>query len=153
MRAQVSLEYLILSAVALGLLSISVLALSGIKSSAASNAELLKFRSSAVSLANAMNEVCALGSGNGREVSLGTALSVESVGGDGGGDGGGFGEADGFGASGGNGGDGGFVARFTGVGGNASIVRKSLCAVDAAGELEGPVYVKNEDGIITIRER
>ncbi|NYZ74471.1 hypothetical protein H0O00_04980 [Candidatus Micrarchaeota archaeon] len=145
MRAQVSLEYLVLSAVALGLLSISVMALSEIKSSAASNAELLRFRSSAVSLANAMNEVCALGDGNGREVSLSTALSVtsEDVGS------GDFGDGSEFGAGSGDG----FVARFVGVGGNASIVRKSLCGIGAADELEGLVYVENEDGMITVRGR
>jgi len=143
MRAQVSLEYLVISAVALGLLSVSIMALAGIKDSAADNAELLRFRSSAISLSNAINEVCALGSGNGREVALSTKLSIETSGGD-------IGPSDVGGSVASGIGDG-FVARF--VGANASIVRRSPCEIDAAGELEGLVYVENEDGLVTIRGR
>lgn len=153
MRAQVSLEYLVISAVALGLLSLSIMALSGIRDSAAGNMELLRFRSSAISLSNAINEVCALGSGNGREIALSAKLSITSEGGtgvDASGDG--FGDASGSGASGGFG-DGGFVARFVSADANASIVRKSFCDVDAAGELLGLVYVDNEDGLVIIRGR
>lgn len=70
-----SLEYLDISLVALALLSISVFALTGLRGHAERAAGDFSFRASAVSLANAISEVCALGSG--RSVVLDAPVSVE----------------------------------------------------------------------------
>ena len=78
MRGQAALEYLLLSALALSLILFSASALSGMKDSAEVNSEMLSFRSDALSLADAMAEVCALGDGNGRGLSLSADLAVES---------------------------------------------------------------------------
>lgn len=117
-----SLEYLMLSLVSLCLLTVSVFALLGIKEYSENSSERFAFRSSAVSLSNAMNEICALGNGNSRSVFLHHELSVEPE-------------------------DGG--ARFTGS--NYSMVKSGLCDVEPAKNLDGLVYVENKEGIIRIR--
>jgi uncharacterized protein (UPF0333 family) len=124
MRAQISLEYLVLSLVALALISVSVFALLNIRDYADRTSGLFSFRSSALSLASAMSEVCALGSGNVRSVTLGVPLSLE------------YGEG---------------AVRMTGY--NSSVARPSRCEVEPAQELEGLVYVKNDDGAISVKER
>lgn len=123
-RGQASLEYLVLSLVALALLSVSVFALASLRGYADKAAGDFSFRSSALSLANAISEVCALGSGNGRSLALGAPVSVEY--------------AD-------------SVVRISG--GSAPVLRPARCAVDAADGLHGIVYVKNEGGRITLTER
>ncbi|MCI0504298.1 hypothetical protein L0Y65_06345 [Candidatus Micrarchaeota archaeon] len=128
-KGQASLEYLLISAVALSLLAFSASALVGIRDMALEGAAAASFRSGAISLANAISEACAMGDGNRLEVALGEAVSVES-----------------------HMGDGGWMARFTGAG-NDSLVRPCRCEVKEARGLSGPIYVENEDGKITIRER
>jgi len=126
MRAQISLEYLLLAGVALALLSISVLALASIRGSAENGFAAFQFRSSALALSNTINELCASGNGNGREVRLAVNLSVESV----------PGENE-------------WLVRFSN--GGRSMVRASRCDIGAADGLSGAVYAKNEGGKITIR--
>jgi hypothetical protein len=127
-RGQASVEYLLLSLVTLSLLSLSVLALINVKGSSEKNSRLLNFRSSSVSLANAIREVCALGDGNGRELSLDSETAIEPE------------KA-----------DEGWVVRFSGE--NSSTVRASPCEVEAAEGLFGRVYVENEEGTVSVTAR
>ena len=128
MRGQASVEYLLLSLVGISILSFSILALAQVKDSADGNARLLGFRYSSASLGNAIREVCALGDGNGRELSLDSELSIESE------------KA-----------DEGWVVRFSGR--NLSSVRASPCEVEAEEGLSGRVYVENEEGTVAITAR
>lgn len=123
MLGQVSVEYLAVSLVAFSLLSISMLSLIYMHEGSSLALEAHMFRSSALRLGNAIDEVCALGEGNGREVSLGTGIEVSSV--------------DGL---------------LSLKGGNHSIVRSVRCETEQAG-LYGIIYVENEGGKIRFRER
>ncbi len=127
MKAQVSIEYLLLSAVALFLLSVSVVALLSIRDYSAEASKAHVFRSSSISLSNAINEVCVLGNGNGREVSLGVGISLDCEEGDG------------------------WLVSFSHAG--YSMVRASPCRVHRAENLEGLVYVENEEGEVAVTER
>jgi hypothetical protein len=122
MRAQMSLEYLMLTLVSLCLLSISVFALMGVRDYSEMEAQRFAFRSSAVSLGNAIDEVCALGSGNSREVALHHKMSVER-------------DGDGL--------------VFGGAG--LALARECLCEIEGPGDLEGLVLVENREGMIRIR--
>jgi hypothetical protein len=126
MKAQASLEYLLLTVVALSLVSISAMALMGLKDSAEDEAAMLRFRGSSDSLAGAIRSVCALGSGNQREVALDEAMSVYSEG---------NGE--------------GYLVRFSGAG--ISVVKESRCRLDCPPVLEGRLIVKNEGGVVSVR--
>lgn len=77
MRAQLSLEYLLISVVALALLAISVASLSQIRDYAEESGRMLRFRQSAGSLAEAASSVCALGSGNRRSLWMDQAVDVD----------------------------------------------------------------------------
>jgi hypothetical protein len=123
MRAQVSLEYLMLFLVSICLLSISAYALMGIRDYSEKAAEELRFRHSASHLANAANEVCALGAGNSRLLELQHGMSV------------GYG-------------DGQMRMAWPGL----RYEKEALCEVETA-DVSGLVQVKNEDGLIMIRER
>lgn len=123
MRAQVSLEYLLVSVISLALLSLSVAALLEIKEYSDSASESLRFRYSANALANAMEDVCALGPGNSREVLLSAEVSVDRE-------------------------EGG--VRLSGHG---SMVRPLRCEIPPESGLEGALIVENEEGKIKIRGR
>jgi hypothetical protein len=129
MKGQASLEYLLVTIVAVSMLIISASALYGIREMAVQGAAAAAFRSQAAMMADAGNEVCALGDGNGRELSLAQAVSVES-------------EKD----------EEGYLARYAGAG-NVTLVRPCRCAVEETKGLSGLVYLENEDGKIKIRER
>jgi len=77
MRGQISFEYLLVSVVALFLLSISAASLINIKESSEVSMEKFRFKSSAEKLTNTMAEVCALGSGNKRTILLNSHLSFD----------------------------------------------------------------------------
>jgi len=126
MKGQASLEYLALFLVALSLLSVSVLALASIKDSSGDELRLLAFRSSATSLAYAMDEACALGDGNRRAVSVRTPLSLEMR------------KA-----------EDGWLARFSAEG--TSMVRPLPCRAQDTDFAAGVVYVENEKGEIIFR--
>lgn len=130
MRAQASLEYLMLSAVALALLSASVVALGSIKESSDRGLSAFSFRSSALALSNAINELCALGDGNGRELRLTSGVSVQSE------------KA-----------DEGWVVRFSDAGTGLSLARKSRCEAADAELPEGTVYAENTGGAIKFAVR
>lgn len=130
MFGQASLEYLVLSLVALSLLIVSLSALIAIKSSAERivDSDLL-LRSSAERLGNAISEVCAMGSGNIRTVSVEAPLSIET-------------EAL----------DDGDVIRFKNS--DSSIVSHVLCPINpSSAQLKGSVIVENDGGEINIREQ
>ncbi len=123
-RGQISLEYLILSVVALSLLMLSVFALTRINDYSFSSANALRFKSSADSLSSAISEVCALGDGNVRSVETSVPLSVHYS-------------------------EGGIMFRTT----DHSISRQALCEVNDA-ELEaGLISVENSRGMVSIREK
>ncbi|MEW6036178.1 MAG: hypothetical protein AB1529_06200 [Candidatus Micrarchaeota archaeon] len=128
MKGQASAEYLLLALVALSLLALSLSSLSAIKGYAERGIAAYSFRASAMSLAGAIDEVCALGAGNMRRLELPSELSLEPV------------ES-----------DDGWLVRLSGA--NASIVRAVPCEADASGGLSGTVYVENKDGKARIRAR
>lgn len=126
MRAQVTVEYLLLSVVALSLIAFSIVALAHIRDSAAKAQAVFEFKSSATDLANAINEACALGYGNSRLVYLKREMAVT-----------------------GGGGSRLYYAKFTDADSSLSLSKETFCeVVDAAG-LFGKVEVKNENGKIT----
>jgi hypothetical protein len=127
MRAQASMEYLLISVVSLSLISISALSLLAIKETSSQGRETLVFRNSADSLSIAASELCALGSGNGREVLLQAEIAVES-----------------------ENTEEGWLSRFSD--GNRSLVRKTYCEIES-GRWAGLVYAENEDGKIRLTER
>ncbi|MFH1520366.1 MAG: hypothetical protein ABID61_01850 [Candidatus Micrarchaeota archaeon] len=125
MRGQISFEYLFLSLVSLSLISISVVALITIKDMSIMTVDLLHFASSARSLGNTINEVCALGDGNSRSIDIGRAITVEST------------LADVW------------IVRFSQN--DFSLVRPTLCKVEALHNIEKQVYVKNENGVVKLQ--
>ena len=122
MKGQVSLEYLLISAVALVMLSLSAAALLNIKEYSEESRELFKFRSSAIALANAADEVCSLGNGNQRTVVLHSRMAVDW--------------------------DGAII-----ISNKTSVIRDIPCEVMPEDGLEGVVTVKNNNGIVKIREQ
>ncbi len=77
MRAQVSLEYLLISVVAIGLLTISAASLTKIRGYAEDSGSLLEFKSSAGALGDAVYSVCVLGSGNRRSIFVKNPVNVK----------------------------------------------------------------------------
>jgi hypothetical protein len=131
-KAQVSLEYLLLFLVSLSLISFSMAALIQLKSGSEKNVEAIGFRSSSNSLFNTINEICALGNGNGREILLSTEFEVEFL------------ET-----------TEGKMVRFSNLESpnnpnvaRASIVKKVFCEVEPNDKLSGTVYVENNKGKI-----
>lgn len=125
MKGQVSFEYLIVSLISLSLIFISLTALIGIKDFATNALSLIRFKSSALSLTDAINEVCALGNGNSRSIDIGQAIDVESK------------LADNW------------LVRFSQN--DLSLVRPTICKVEALHNLEKQVYIKNENGIVKLQ--
>lgn len=125
MRGQVSLEYLFVSLISLSLISISLIALIGIKDFSTEAINSFHFKSSALHLANTINEVCALGGGNSRSIDINQPMDVESA------------LADHW------------LVRFSSS--DLSLVRPSLCKVEALHNIEKQVYIKNENGVIKLQ--
>jgi hypothetical protein len=130
MKGQISLEYLALCLISLALLSVSVVSLAIIKSDAEKSFRLIMLSSSGNKLADAGNEVCAMGNGNKRMVYVTVPLSIESR------------HID---AEEGQG----WVAGFSGAG--SSIALGLLCESDDTGLPAGQVLVSNERGRIRFR--
>jgi len=121
MRGQVSAEYMLLFMVSLSLLGVSAVSLGGIRDSAMKSLDKNDFRSSAVSLANAVNEVCASGDNNRVSVHISTPVDVDS-------------ERS----------DEGWLIRIRS--GNASVVRDSLCEAEQISLPKGKAYIENKGG-------
>lgn len=132
MKGQASVEYLILGLVALSMLALSLTALSTIRDSALGGMAEMEARESASMLARSVRAVCALGSGNGREISIrGPGAGIESE------------KADLW-----------WAVRISPIGlENAGIVLQSPCQVEGSENVSGTVYVKNEGGKIRITRR
>ena len=126
MKGQASIEYLILSAVGLGLISLSLFSLSGIKSAMDRNLEISRFHDSSMMLHGAILGVCSSGSGNEREVDLSVPLSVRS---------------EEF--------ENGWVVGYSGP--NISRADFSPCQVSGDGPLESAALVSNEEGKVRVR--
>ncbi len=80
MKGQITLEYIVLTLVAVALLSISITALINIKDNSDNAMDIVFFKSSAKDLYNAIEEVCAMGDGNSREVFLRKEVIVANFG-------------------------------------------------------------------------
>lgn len=124
-KGQASMEYLLLSLVGIALISFSLMSLSDIKSFMDREIGISRFRDSALSLHDAISEVCAAGSGNQRAIILSVPVNLTS-------------EPS----------DAGILAVYSR--GDDSIVMRTRCPVDAAA-LEGRIIVENEEGEIRLR--
>lgn len=128
MKGQLSIEYLLVSTVAILLILVSLAALIGVKDYSDSAMKVHTLKSSAISLNTAINEVCALGNGNGRVIQLTTNLSIDCE----------YADEE-------------WVVSFYDP--ENSIIHSSHCEVKTAKNLNGLVYIQNEKGIIKITER
>jgi len=77
-KAQITLEYLLVSVVAIALLSISMYALIKIKENADKGEQILRFKATANELFSSIDELCALGSGNSMQVKLQIPINIAS---------------------------------------------------------------------------
>ncbi|MBN1170215.1 hypothetical protein JXA56_04265 [Candidatus Micrarchaeota archaeon] len=73
-----TIEYLLVSVVAFALISISVAALLNIREFSEYSLDQYRFKSDAVTLRNAIKQVCVLGNGNSREVDLKGRIAIDS---------------------------------------------------------------------------
>jgi len=130
MRAQATIEYLLLSLVAIALVSFSALALIHIRDSSARSYDAVAFKGSATELANAINEACALGDGNSRVAYVRRRMDV----------------------SGGGGGGSPYYAEFADAASNLSLVEEAFCEVEGQAGLEGKTEIRNEGGRIALKK-
>jgi len=77
MKGQITLEYLVISLVALVLLSIAFTALFKIKEMSDASYELIQFKGAVERIHSASKELCALGDGNSREIDVVTLVKIE----------------------------------------------------------------------------
>ena len=73
-----TLEYLLVSVIAIALISISVAALLNIQEFSEYSLEQHQFKSDAIRLRNTIEQVCILGNGNSREIDLRSRITVDS---------------------------------------------------------------------------
>jgi uncharacterized protein (UPF0333 family) len=78
MRAQITLEYLILFVISIFILSFSFFALITIKDHSERTFKLLALKSDSLKIYNAIEDVCALGSGNTRRISINVPINVSA---------------------------------------------------------------------------
>ncbi|MEW6748788.1 MAG: hypothetical protein AB1295_03720 [Candidatus Micrarchaeota archaeon] len=116
--------------VSLSLLGVSAASLGAIKDSAERSLGMRSFHDSAISLSNAMDEVCAVGDGNRREVIIAKpmGLSPQHT-------------------------EDGWVVRFTMDGSELSLIAHSLCETGGDSLEAGAYMVENDGGIIKITKR
>lgn len=76
MKAQITLEYLVLSVVFLAVLSFSLLALYSLKETADKQSELIKFKFEVEKIDSSIKKVCSLGSDNQLPVELSLTLNI-----------------------------------------------------------------------------
>lgn len=75
-RGQITLEYLFVTLIIISLLGFSLYALVKIKESADNSITILNFKNDALGIYNAAKDVCALGNGNSRVVSIKTPMNI-----------------------------------------------------------------------------
>jgi len=129
MKAQITVEYLLLSSIALVLISFSIIALASIKDRSEKAFDATLFKSSVSELANSIEEVCALGNGNSQAVYLKRNMSIagKSSGSD-------------------------FYAEFTDTVSQVTLAEKTYCEVNDLTNAYGKTEVENENGKIKIRK-
>lgn len=76
-KGQITIEYMVLTLVVLAMLSISIAMLIQINNTAHRAVDNLAFRKSALDVQATIEEVCALGNGNSREIIVKTDMSVK----------------------------------------------------------------------------
>ncbi|VVB97930.1 Uncharacterised protein [uncultured archaeon] len=124
MRGQLTVEYLFLALLALALIAISLAALVKIRDAGERAYEMELFKSSALDIYNAGEEVCAMGSGNSMELTIREDVSVSQDG---------------------------AQAVFANPSLNASFSRKSLCAYETADAARNSeIAVRNDGGTIRL---
>lgn len=123
MRAQLSFEYLIIALIGLILISISIFALSKIKSNADSAYENVKFKAMKDDLFNAIDSICALGNGNSKAVGLAQQIIIQS-------------------------GSRNNVFFLSISSGKNSVAHESHCEIDINGEFDSEIVIANDGGKI-----
>jgi len=76
-KGQITVEYMVLTLVVLSMLSISIAMLIQINNTAHQAVDNLTFRKSALDVQATIDEVCALGEGNSREIIVKTGMNVK----------------------------------------------------------------------------
>lgn len=76
-KGQITVEYMVLTLVVLSMLSISIAMLIQINNTAHQAVDNLTFRKSALDVQATIDEVCALGEGNSREIIVKTDMTVK----------------------------------------------------------------------------
>jgi len=123
MRAQISLEYLIIALIALALISISIFALTKIRTNADAAYENIKFKSLAEDFFSTLDEICALGNGNSKTVALSLPLLIKSDMRNG-------------------------IFFLTVSNNKNSVAHETKCEMSINGEFENELTIANEDGKI-----
>jgi len=128
LKAQVTMEYLLLTLIGLALLTVSIVSLGIIKQSAERSFRMLSFSSYVNNLYTTMNEVCAMGTGNSQSVSISyfpieityTDVGVRKI------------------------------YRFNDDAINASIVKTAICPLSTGKIVKENAIIKNKGGYIEI---
>lgn len=128
-RGQVTSEYLLMSVVAIALVSISLTALFRIKDDGEKNYGLLQFKDSVATIYNAAEDACALGNGNSRRVTIESPLSISTD------------EASGYVV---------FVSESRRFGKEERIVKDFTCKLSDGASADGNMIVSNKDGKIEV---
>ncbi|MGB9719047.1 MAG: hypothetical protein ACPL06_00430 [Candidatus Anstonellales archaeon] len=126
MKGQATIEYLLITLIALTLLSFSLHALINANTAQQIGYQKALFLSDATDLAHAMSEVCVLGDGNSRKIQLKSEIEIS--------------------------GSGKMVTIRQGGGGNSTSSEELPCTISSSGTFSGAVYVKNEGGSIVVEE-
>ncbi|MBI5046446.1 hypothetical protein HZC07_01815 [Candidatus Micrarchaeota archaeon] len=131
MKGQLSIEYLLLSTVALALLAVSVLTLSPIKAYSSNSLNRIEFKSTAEGISNSISEVCALGNGNSQSFETKLPIIIQSAS---------DAEDENL-----------FLINFrSSVDSNLSITKSSRCEIVSSEKLNGKIIIKNKEGKIEI---
>ncbi len=125
MKGQVTIEYLLVTLVALTLLSFSLHALISANNAQQAGYKKAMFLSDASDLSHAMKEVCVLGDGNSRKIQLKSEVEI-----------GGSGKA----------------ITIKESGGNGTHSEELPCSFSSSGTFSGLVYVRNKGGSIRVEQ-
>jgi uncharacterized protein (UPF0333 family) len=123
MKGQLTIEYLLITLVALTLLSFSLHALISANNAQQTSYHKALFLSDASDLSHAMKEVCVLGDGNSRKIQLKTEVEISGSGN---------------------------TLTINEVGGNSTHTEELPCELSSSGTFSGLVYVKNDGGHVSV---
>lgn len=123
MKGQVTIEYLLITLIALALLSFSLHALISANSAQQVSYKKALFLSDANDLSHAMREVCVLGNGNSRKIQLKSEVEITG---------------------------GANSITVMEVGGNGTHSEEMPCTISSSGTFSGAVYVRNDGGSIKV---